>query len=114
MATVRKEFVFSPEDAERAEALALANYPRPGGRGNVNELVRRLINAASPNQSALAWQRQGRAWRICRPLKPKSWPRRAGRPPLDVSTLQGNRAGIWQSPPSDAGLPETVKELTRG
>ena len=37
----------------------------------------------------------------------------AGQPPLDVSTLQENQPD-WQSPPSDAGLPKTVKALSKG
>lgn len=47
--TVRKLIVLSSQEAEEAQNLADTNCPKPGGGGNISELIRQALAAAVEN-----------------------------------------------------------------
>ncbi len=108
----RKQIKLQPSILDEANELAVTNFQLPSGAGNFNALVRYLIHTAYLDPARFGLAAPGQSVADLPTIEAEVVAQSAGQPPLDVSTLQENQPD-WQSEPSDAGLPETVKALTR-
>ena len=110
---VRKLVEFQSDEIEPIKQLAAANFPKPSGVGNISALIRSVVHMATMDPERFGLAAPGQRLADLPTIEAEVVAQTAGQPPLDVSTLQENQPD-WQSPPSDAGLPETVKALSKG